>query len=63
LELEIAKMPFDALSGMSPVQNVRDLPGPYPHSDPPSPYVAMLFVRFYAESKRVISDVTANSVT
>ena len=32
-------MPSVAVSAMSPVQNVRDLPGPYPRSIPPPPLV------------------------
>jgi hypothetical protein len=56
-------MCFAALSEIRPVHSVREVPGPYPMRTPPSPYVALLFVRFCAGSKRVMPDVTAFFVT
>src|SRR6516164_6164341 len=56
-------MAFVAVSGMFPVQNVRHVSGPYLTRTPPSPYVAMLFVRFCIESKRLNINETAIFVT
>jgi hypothetical protein len=48
---------------VSKMPSVRKDPVRTPPQTPPSPYVGILFVRFYAESKRVTPDVTALFVT